>query len=229
MHPRFKVVSVLFLFLLPSCNAIPVDFQIPEIPSFNTPTATTSDATNVPNPSSTSSSPPVPEGTPIVEEPSQTPVALPTQKPSTTPTPTRVLWDIQVGSNIGIQNFAHPELGCQWMGVAGQVFDTNGFPMTDLVVEIGGSLAGQEVFGVTILGQAEAYGPGGYEFTLSDAPISSQGTVWLRVYDIAGLALSEDTFITTYEDCDKNLILLNFVNSFTPPQDSVYLPLIIKK
>ena len=115
------------------------------------------------------------------------------------------------------------------MGVAGQVFDTDGTPIEELVIEFGGSLDGDDVFGLTVLGHADAYGMGGYEFKLADQPISSSGTVWARVYDFDGNPLSEDTYFSTYGDCEKNLVILNFVQAYAPATDWVYLPLIIHK
>jgi hypothetical protein len=134
----------------------------------------------------------------------------------------------QIGSPVAIPNFAHPELGCQWMGVAGQVFDIDDMPMLDLVVEFGGDLANRPIFGLAITGQAEAYGPGGYEYKLTDEPIASSGMVWAQVFDLEGNAISAPTYFSTYDSCDQNLIILNFAQAYKLPTDWVYLPLILK-
>jgi len=127
-----------------------------------------------------------------------------------------------------MQNFAHPELDCRWMGVAGQVFDMDDTPMMDLVVEFGGELANQTVFGLAITGQAEAYGEGGYEFKLGDEPIASTGTVWAQVFDLDGNAISSPIYFSTFDNCEHNLIILNFVQAYKLPTDWIYLPVIFK-
>lgn len=103
--------------------------------------------------------------------------------------------------------------GCDWMGVAGQVFAINNAPVQGLIIEVGGSLGGEQIGNPTILqatGLATAYGPGGYEVKLADALIDSSGSLWIRVLDQAGLPLSEKIYFFTFNDCDKNLILVNF-------------------
>jgi hypothetical protein len=144
------------------------------------------------------------------------------------PTATQAFLGTQIGSPVGTQNFTHPESGCQWMGVAGQVFDIDDTPMMGLVVEFGGELADQSVFGLAITGQAEAYGEGGYEFKLADQPIASSGTVWAQVFDLDGNAISAPTYFSTYDSCEQNLVILNFIQAYKLPTDWVYLPAIFK-
>ena len=67
-----------------------------------------------------------------------------------------------------IPNLYHAELGCNWMGVGGQVLSLNGAPVTGVVIKLGGQLAGQNVEKVTVSGIATKYGPAGYEFDLTD-------------------------------------------------------------
>lgn len=45
---------------------------------------------------------------------------------------------VQSGSPAYMQDFAHVEQNCSWTGVAGQVFDIAGSPVSDLLVEVGG-------------------------------------------------------------------------------------------
>ena len=107
----------------------------------------------------------------------------------------------------------HSAAGCKWMGVAGQVFAMNGASVQGLIVEVGGTLDGEKIGNPTILqatGLATVYGPGGYEIQLSDTPIDSSGSVWIRVLDQAGLPLSEKNSFFTFEDCEQNLIIINF-------------------
>lgn len=246
MDWRYKIVGLLLLIFLTSCSLIPSGSQPPEGTAAPTGIETTPaypgtetpvDGSATPSPSQLSTFTPTPElptltsspvETATPEDPTQTPTLTPTKQLVLKPTATQSLLDVQLGSPIGIPNFAHPELGCQWMGVAGQVFDIDGTPMEELVIEFGGTLAGQDVFGLTISGHAEIYGPGGYEYKLADQPIASSGTVWARVYDFDGIPLSDDTYFSTYATCDQNLIILNFVQAYEPPTDWVYLPLIFR-
>jgi len=243
MKWHFKIVGIILLGLCTSCSLIPLEIQPsdetivptmvattpvypgPEIPIDVSKTPTAADSSITPMQRTITATSSLDESiTPVI--PTQTPTPKPTKKLELKPTATQSLLDVQIGSPIGIPNFAHPELACQWMGVAGQVFDTDGVPIEELVIEFGGTLDGEDVFGLTILGHAEAYGSGGYEFKLADQPISSNGTVWARVYDFDGILLSEDTYFNTYGECEQNLIILNFVQAFAPPTDWVYLPLI---
>ena len=135
---------------------------------------------------------------------------------------------IQEGAPIGMPGWTHQEEGCAWLGVAGQVFGLGGNPVLDLIVEAGGTLGGQAVLGLSITGMAGAYGPGGYEIQLADQVIASQGEVWMQIKDDSGKLLSGKTFIETFQDCARNLLLLNFVESEQiPGPNRVYLPLII--
>jgi len=244
MKSRFYTAFIFFLLLLSSCNLFPIEptpAQFEGVPT-NTNTAQTSmeSQTQVPTitvllpESQTSTSTPQPTST-ATESSTSTPIP-PTLTPTVTstkqlfqkPTVTPHFLGVQIGSPVGIPNFAHPELGCQWMGVAGQVFDSDGNPIKDLVVEFGGSLAGQDMAGMAITGSASTYGPGGYEFKLADEPVASSASLWVRVFDLEGFQLSAQTNFNTYSTCDKNLILLNFVQSYTLPNSWVYIPVIYR-
>ena len=61
---------------------------------------------------------------------------------------------IQEGSPLAMMSWIY---GCNWMGIAGQVF-YDGLPVEDIIVEIGGSLDGEEVMGLGITGLAADYG-----------------------------------------------------------------------
>jgi hypothetical protein len=107
----------------------------------------------------------------------------------------------------------HADLGCNWMGVAGQVYAVNGAPVQGLIVEVGGLLGGKRIGDPTLIqatGLATAYGPGGFEIKLADEPIESSSTLWIQVLDQAGLPLSEKVYFNTFEDCEQNLIIISF-------------------
>lgn len=112
-------------------------------------------------------------------------------------------------------NFTHPDLGCDWLGVAGQVFNRAGVVQKDILIKSGGELADAAVLEEMTMPLAEpdidlAYGPGGYEITLANSPAASQGSVWVQLFNLDGDPISEQVYLTTYDDCQKNLILLNF-------------------
>jgi hypothetical protein len=141
--------------------------------------------------------------------PSPTPISTKTP----TLTPTNIVWpyQIQPESPVYIQNFANPDEGCDWLGVAGQVFDSSGNPENYMVVlveeEYNG--VGNELIGMT--GMAEDYGPGGYEIIISNEVFESEDEIAITLFDINGNQLSDRYWLTTYEDCEKNLLLINFI------------------
>ncbi len=183
-----------------------------------------------PAPGSPTVPPPGPEATPSPSPlPPVTAVSSPTTdgsapttptpaQPVATPSPTAEIFPyiLQPGAPVPLPNFAHPDLGCFWMGVGGQVFDAEGQVVKSVVVELGGELAGIAMSDLKVAGGATDYGPGGFEFTLAQRPLGSENTLWLRLYDLGGKALSERIFFSTYNDCQRNLILLNFLEVPVP-------------
>jgi hypothetical protein len=115
------------------------------------------------------------------------------------------------GDPVAINNIGHQELGCNWMGVAGRAFDLSGAPIEQgLFVQLGGTLNEEPVEMLGMLGMVSTYGPGSYEFVLGDTPVASTQELWVQLFDQAMLPLSEQIYFDTFEDCDKNLILINF-------------------
>ena len=80
-------------------------------------------------------------------------------------------------------------------------------------MEVGGNLDGENIGNPTILqatGLATAYGEAGFEVKLADEPIESFGSVWIQVLDQAGLPISERISFFTFDDCERNLIIIYF-------------------
>jgi hypothetical protein len=100
--------------------------------------------------------------------------------------------------------------GCDWMGVAGQVFDIQGAPVRGLRVAVRATLEGNRIEMIGMSGTAELYGPSGYEIRLADRPIASSGQAEIQLIDQAGLPLSEAFLFDTSDSCDENLILIDF-------------------
>ena len=147
------------------------------------------------------------------------PTASPTPEPTATDTPvpatptaeatTEAAFVVQPGSNVLVANFAN-DLGCAWMGVAGQVFDKDRNPLVGITVHVEGQLAGQLVNQDSVTGSNPRIGPAGYTINLSDHPIASDGTMWIQLMDTAGLDLSDQVYFSTSADCDENLVFINW-------------------
>jgi hypothetical protein len=104
----------------------------------------------------------------------------------------------------------HPDLACNWQGVGGTVVDSNNADMSGMVIRLVGNYNGKSKSEPTVSGVAPAYGKSGYEFFLGTVPISSRGELYLQILDQAGLPLSDNIYIDTYNECSKNLVLVRF-------------------
>ena len=144
--------------------------------------------------------------------PTDTPVRLYTQ--TFTPEPPTATATPEMPFEADVQlidaKIIHPETNCDWLGVGGTVEDKNQSPMLGVVVRIQGVFVGETVDLMTVSGVSQAYGKSGFEFVLGDLPLPSENTLWIRVFDTAGLPLSDQIFFSTSGDCDKNLVLVHF-------------------
>lgn len=142
----------------------------------------------------------------------QTQTPVPTRTPTPTQTSTPVPYVLQEEAPATIENFAHPGAGCEWLGVAGQIFGVDGKPQLNLVVVVKGKLGADnlDLAGVSGIPEADIYGPGGYEIQLADEPSASTQSLSIQVYDLNGNALSDAYAFDTYPDCGRNLIVINF-------------------
>ena len=153
-----------------------------------------------------------------LNSPTPQPPATETPPPSDTPIPTADLgsgttFKLQDGSPNYEANPFHPEAGCNWLGVGGEILDSAGDPVTGVLVEASGNLQGEEIYRLALSGAAPDYGVGGYEIALNDSPVESDGEVWIQLLDQANLPLTEKIYLQTYDSCDSNLIRINFVQS----------------
>jgi hypothetical protein len=97
------------------------------------------------------------------------------------------------------------------VGVAGQVFDENQQPLEGAVVLVKGTFNGKPVDTMVLSGLAkDFYGPGGFEVQLGDQSADSTGVLTIQLVNDKFEPLSEAFPLTTYNDCQQNLILLNF-------------------
>lgn len=162
-------------------------------------------------PTWTPTPPPLPTETPI-PEPTYTLTPEGTQP---TPTNTRdpaegMPFVMQENNPQYIPNIYHPDAGCNWLGVGGQVIGLDGSAVLYLSIKLGGSLNGESVEMVTISGTAPQYGQAGFEFKLADQPVDSIQNLYVQLLDQADLPLSDKYYFDSFNDCEKNLVLINF-------------------
>lgn len=227
----FPLIGVLITLLAACTLPAPEQPITPSPPGSATQVSpsTTSPVINTPQPTRTETLAETVTISPIETEDSKTPV--PTQEVAETPAQEIVYRFVQqTGTPVGTTNFLHPDAGCSWMGVGGQVFSQNERPINGLIVEAGGTLDGSPLLLLTMTGDSTALGPGGYEIKLADKPVASEGSLWLQLHDLNGNPQSEKIFFDTYGGeggCDKNLVIINFTELRKSPLEQ-YLPSIFR-
>jgi hypothetical protein len=122
---------------------------------------------------------------------------------------------VQEGSPAYLANFNYLDRGCEWQGVAGQVFNKYNEPVKYLIVKVFGTWNGQEVsqFAVTGMLEGKAYGKGSYEIELGSVAVDSTDPLYIQVFKSDGTPLSEPFPFTTKAKCNRNLVLINFVRN----------------
>ena len=131
--------------------------------------------------------------------------------PAVEPSPTRLIttgnfeFVVQEGSPLALANFANDD-GCNWLGLAGTVFD-GGNGVDGYVIRFEGG--GQSLTATS--GSAPAYSQaGGYELILNDHVVATQAEYSVQLYNNSGQPLTIRLFFDTFADCERNLILINF-------------------
>jgi hypothetical protein len=210
--PTLVVIAV---FTLPP-KATPTNTSaVPTLPPewTDTPTPTVTDTplpSDTPLDTPTGTERPTVTSTPTITfTPSKTPTLTPTG-PTLTPSKTRSAFQFTLQNNQPsyLKNYANTA-GCNWMGIAGQVFDLSGNVMLNLLVHLeGGGLNADAVTGSRI-----EYGPGGYELFLGAPAKDTTNTFRVQLRSAQGQPLSDVYVINTFADCNKNLILVNFVQN----------------
>jgi hypothetical protein len=192
---------------LSAAVAFPAATETSVFPSTLTPTQTEESAVT------STAQPEAPTETPYIG-PTQAPILV-TPLPAATEAdavPSDAIYPFELrGQLAGVSStIIYPEIGCNWFGIGGQVFDLQGAPLVGTSVLVGGKLSGKPVNLLTLTGTARQYGEAGYELQLDDHPVSSVGTLWIQLTDQAGLPLSGKISFDTSDDCQKNLVLINF-------------------
>ncbi len=213
--PTVAYPTPLSTYKVPSTLGTVVSTQVVNPTATNTtqPTAT-STTVNTQVPTATLTTAPTTIATTVVPTTAKTNTPTTASTATTAPTsaPTAVVYPfaVQAGSPVLIQNFVNSSAGCAWQGIAGQVFDTDGAPLKNIVVKAGGTWNGTAVSLVGMTGVAADYGEGGYELVLGTKVAASNSTVWVQLYDLSSNVLSNKVYISTTTDCSQNLVLLNF-------------------
>lgn len=186
---------------------------VPTLPPAWTATHTPT-ASNTPPASSTPTETPTRTSVPPTRTftPTVTRTATPTATgPTPTPSHTRSAFQytLQVGSPAYIANIDNQN-GCSWFGISGQVFDLQNRGIIGLIVRWEGP---NNTSGEAITGSAPKYGQSGYLIPLGNAPVASTNTYKIQLRNGSGQPLSEVLVLQTFEDCNRNQILVNFVQN----------------
>jgi hypothetical protein len=119
------------------------------------------------------------------------------------------IWFLKIPeSPVYLQNYAN-NAGCNWAGIAGEVFDPQENPVSsgEYRVHTWGS-------GIDIrvsVGSAPAYGPSGYEVYLSDSPVVNNYSLQLETAD--GRTVSPIYEVQTRATCYENLLYFVFIQN----------------
>jgi hypothetical protein len=217
------VPATAVVLILPSPLPISTDESgQPVYPTFP-PTWTPEDTptvTQTPGPATASA---IPSGTAAVVTdtpvPSQTLPPTATEPPptatSTGPTPTATAtqsafrFTLQPGNPTYLSNFLNNQ-GCNWFGIVGRAFGSDGEPIINLTVHLEGG--GLNVEALTGSGSA-ALGPGGYQIPIADHPIATTDTYRIDLRNNTGQPWSDVYVVPTFGECTKNMVMVNFVQN----------------
>ncbi|MFN2145236.1 MAG: hypothetical protein ACK2T7_07770 [Anaerolineales bacterium] len=153
--------------------------------------------------------------------PTETPLPLPTNTPFPTATPVVINTPVKTPTLEPVEKFTAQEGtpsyipysgGCSGLYVAGNITDIDHNPVMLMTVRAVGNLDGEEIFIEVLSGSNTDYTISGWEIKLSDTLVSSSGSITISLYQQGGWEpISEEVLIDTYNDCSRNLAVVNFV------------------
>jgi hypothetical protein len=157
---------------------------------------------------------PTETATPVPPTATASPSPTFTETATPGPSPTATIYSLYPfilrGEVKTIAGSTFPEHDTCKLWVAGQAYDLQGAPMVGITLMLGGNLDYKTLYQLSLTGTALQYGPAGFEFTVAEKPVNSNQAVWVQLFDQAMIPLSSRVYFDTVEDCDRNLILLNF-------------------
>lgn len=207
-------IVFLMIFINPNNSLNPLK-PIPVDTKISLPTSTSTPRQLPPTWTPTPTLTPAPTNTPrptITLVPTSTPFGAPTDTPGPTNTPGPMSFELQPGDPQAIPaRVYHPGIGCNFMGISGQALDVRNNAVEGMVVQLSGTLEGRLFETQFTLTGLVVSSDGRYEFTIADHPIASKQTLWVQLLDQSGLiAMSDKITFDTYDDCERNLIIINF-------------------
>lgn len=106
---------------------------------------------------------------------------------------------------------SHPN-GCDGIYLVGNVIDITGSPLIHMTVDAGGSLGGATIDPEpSDSGSHPEFSASGWQIKISDTLIESTNSVYLALYTVAfDDPVSDLIFVDTFNDCSKNMIMVNF-------------------
>ena len=164
-------------------------------------------------PTSTGTMAPLPSTTPqqatetFIPYPTATDVVLATSQPADTPEGLA-----HFTAQEGTPDYIPYSGGCGGVYVAGNVIDLDDRPVVLMTVRAIGTIGGQSISIEVLTGSNTNYSESGWEIKLSDQLISTSGTVTVGLYAQGAFdPISDLVVINTYNDCTRNLAVVNFV------------------
>lgn len=141
-----------------------------------------------------------------------TPTSEATLTPTFTRSPTPELFPfILIGEPETMSSdLLRPSLGCGWLIIGGQVWDLQDTPVKGMKLHLFGELAGFTIDQFSQTGSEPVYGQSGYEFLLENLVVESQDSLFIQLVDDDGVPFSYPYALETFNNCQKNLILVNF-------------------
>lgn len=94
---------------------------------------------------------------------------------------------------------------CNWASIGGSVNSPTGDPLPGYGVKVSGDSVSATVYS----GTNGTFGEGGFELNLGGAPMFANFKV--QLVTTAGAPLSEELIVTTRDDCNENVAIVNFV------------------
>lgn len=153
---------------------------------------------------------------PLGPQPTPTNIVLASPTPTVVVTQDGFRFVLQPGSLVYMDaSTFFPDLGCNTFRVAGQVFDINGATIVSQAVKLTGTLSGNPVnLPPDFTKINTAYGNGAYyDFELANRPVASVASLEIMLLSQDGTQISEAILFNTFDDCTKNLIMINFVEA----------------